>query len=570
MIVLLAWPAALFAADEILTGGRDLSIDVSPGGELIAMDLANDIWILPADGGEAERVADHELPLRQPRWSPDGQSLLYVAESAAGNVIMIYDMADSSARSAGDQPVHSQDPSWHPDGDKFVFSSARKDSGLDLWETDLPTGLSWRLTSQAGDEYQPAWSANGMHLVWIHRDRGGYSLMLRRRGEPEIALIHSEDPLSSPSWRPDGSLLTYLRHTAAGRVLEMIILSEPLLVREISRDESFVDSRVAWPDRQRMYYTADRQIRTRGFEDRRSRPIHFRAFLEPVIAPPPKKIPQRELLVSDPPGGRLIIRSARLFDGIWQGYRPDMDVVIEDGRIVSVDERTDRQDGTVLDLGNVTVVPGLIDADVSFSGRRPRGEEILAYGVTTIAVTALPAVIDPLAWESEDTPGPRVIPLNAGEIVTAVSGLADGGLENLDQLMTARQPNAFGHATLPPRRFATMRDISEVANSIVAGSAANRLAPGAGLHAELLALRAGGLTGEQALHAAGSNAARALGATNQVGTITPGALADLVLVRGDPLTNTADLLRIVAVVRNGRFFSLVRLLESAAEPVGVE
>jgi len=570
LVVLLAWPASLFAADRILTEGGNFSVAVSPDGGRIAMDLANDIWILPADGGEAERVADHEQPLRQPRWSPDGQSLLYVAESAAGNVIMIHDLAEPSGQRASRQPGHSQDPSWHPGGEKFVFSSARHDSGLDLWETDLPTGLSWRLTSQAGDEFQPAWSANGNHLAWIHRNRDGYSLMLRRRGEPETALIRSKDPLSSPSWRPDGSLLTYLRHTAEGRILEMAILSEPLLVREISRGESFVDAPVSWQDRQRMFYTADRQIRTRGFEDRRSRPVHFRAFLEPVVAPPPRVIPQRELTVSDPPDGRLIIRSARLFDGIWKGYRPAMDVVIEGGKIVSVDPRSDRQDGTVLDLGNVTVVPGLIDADVSFAGRRPGGEEILAYGVTTIAVTEMPAGLDPLAWESEATPGPRVILLDADAIVTGVSGLAGGGLENLDQLMNARQPKALGHTTLPPRRFATMRDISAVANTIVAGSAANRLPPGVGLHAELLAMRAGGLNGEQALHAAGRNAATGLGAANQIGTITPGALADLVLVSGDPLTHTGDLLKIVAVVRNGRFFSLVRLLETAAEAADVE
>ncbi|MDH3441283.1 MAG: amidohydrolase family protein, partial [Gammaproteobacteria bacterium] len=511
-----------------------------------------------------------DQPLRHPRWSPDGQSLLYVVESSAGNVIMIHDLADSSGRVAGTQPVHSQDPSWHPNGEKFVFSSARNDSGLDLWETDLPTGLSWRLTSQPGDEYQPAWSANGNHLAWIHRDREGYSLMLRRRGEPEFALLHSEEPLSSPSWRPDGSLLTYLRHTAEGRILEMAILSEPLLVRPIAREKLLVDAPVSWPDRQRMFYTADRQIRTRSFDDRRSRPVHFRAFLEPVVAPPPNEISPRELLVTSPPGERLIIRSARLFDGIWKGYRLEMDVVMEDGKIVSVDQRSDRQDGTLLDLGNVTVVPGLIDADAGFGGRRPRGAEILAYGVTTIAVTELPPGIDPLAWESEATPGPRVIHLDADEIVSNVSGLADGGLENLDILMNARQPIALGHTTRAPRRFATMRDISDVANTIVAGSAANRIAPGAGLHAELLALRTAGLNGEQALHAAGRNAALALGVVNQIGTITPGALADLVLLSGDPLTNTGDLLKIVAVVRNGRFFSLVRLLESARDAAGVE
>ena len=94
--------------------------------------------------------------------------------------------------------------------------------------------------------------------------------------------------------------------------------------------------------------------------------------------------------------------------------------------------------------------------------------------------------------------------------------------------------------------------------------------PGLALHAELRALAASGLSGEQVLHAAGRNAAIILGLENQIGTIMPGALADLVLVSGDPLNKVNDTLNIVAVIRNGRFFSLVNLLERAAVTAHVE
>ena len=69
---------------------------------------------------------------------------------------------------------------------------------------------------------------------------------------------------------------------------------------------------------------------------------------------------------------------------------------------------------------------------------------------------------------------------------------------------------------------------------------------------------------------ASGNPASVLGLDHQIGRIVEGALADMVLVSGDPLARVADAMNIVAVVRNGRFYSLVSLLERAASLPHVE
>ena len=99
--------------------------------------------------------------------------------------------------------------------------------------------------------------------------------------------------------------------------------------------------------------------------------------------------------------------------------------------------------------------------------------------------------------------------------------------------------------------------------AIVAGSRPNGLPPGIGLHAELRAMYAAGMPVQQILASIGSEAARALRIDGQAGRIEPGLLADLVIVSGDPLHQIGDLIRIVAVIRNGHFYSLVSLLERA-------
>lgn len=61
-----------------------------------------------------------------------------------------------------------------------------------------------------------------------------------------------------------------------------------------------------------------------------------------------------------------------------------------------------------------------------------------------------------------------------------------------------------------------------------------------------------GLTPMEAIRAATYYNARNLGLLNELGTIAPGKLADLVVVDGDPLSNIRDVRRVSLVVKDGR------------------
>jgi imidazolonepropionase-like amidohydrolase len=56
----------------------------------------------------------------------------------------------------------------------------------------------------------------------------------------------------------------------------------------------------------------------------------------------------------------------------------------------------------------------------------------------------------------------------------------------------------------------------------------------------------------------------------QLGRLAPGSIADIVIVDGDPLQRPADLSKVVGVVRNGRFYSAIGLIERAQTRAGVE
>jgi imidazolonepropionase-like amidohydrolase len=124
----------------------------------------------------------------------------------------------------------------------------------------------------------------------------------------------------------------------------------------------------------------------------------------------------------------------------------------------------------------------------------------------------------------------------------------------LDSL--SRSMNVYPQGKLEDA-YATIRALHDAGVDILAGSDVSEpipilggLAHGASLHHELQLLVAAGLKPIEALRAATSTPAHRFGLSDR-GRIASGALADLLLVDGDPLTNIGDTLSIRAVWHRG-------------------
>lgn len=605
LIVLLSFLPAVGSAQITLTKGTNFSVDVAKDGQL-AFDLLGKIWVLPPSGGEARAIIDGPLLARRPRWSPDSKAIIFQARADNQEQLWLYRFEEDSATNVSDGHYLDHHPSFHPDGQRIVYASDRRDSGFDLWELDFATRLTWRISDLPGDETEPAWSSDGQDLAYINRHAGRWSLMLRRRGQPDQLLETSTKRLSAPSWRPDGTLITFLRHGDGGLSIDMVILSEPPLIRPLVTSEDFFIAPVTWRDRQQLLYTANGTIRTRRFNSWSSGTVPFRATVQRKAEQESAAVRQRDLPAFDEPTGRLVIRTARLFDGVGGSYRDGVDIVIDGSRITAVEERRDRPGAIVIDMGDLTALPGFIDGHASLPAdvNESLGPLLLALGVTTIVVDSDKAEQLNRRWSGKEMPGPRVLGkawqldlesvstvvlgadalpasprgiryedarLGAGSApATILSGLADAATEGLPSLLRSRQASLLRGYPTAIRRFTEAPLLAAQSSSIVLGSKPNGLPPGIALHAEFRALAEAGLNHEHVLRTAGINAAQALGLGLQAGRIATGATADVVLVAGDPLGDVEDTLNIVGIVRNGRFFSAIGLIERAQQQDFVE
>jgi imidazolonepropionase-like amidohydrolase len=118
------------------------------------------------------------------------------------------------------------------------------------------------------------------------------------------------------------------------------------------------------------------------------------------------------------------------------------------------------------------------------------------------------------------------------------------------------------------QRFVGM--CNEAGVRIIAGTdgpGVGRLLPGFGLQRELELLVEAGLSPLQALRAATSTAAEALGKEDRLGTLESGKLADLVVLDADPLAAIQNVKNVRTVVQGGKVYEPSALLEQALAEV---
>jgi len=91
---------------------------------------------------------------------------------------------------------------------------------------------------------------------------------------------------------------------------------------------------------------------------------------------------------------------------------------------------------------------------------------------------------------------------------------------------------------------------------------------GFGVHRELHAFVLGGIPNASALRFGTINSARAFGVDARLGTVEAGKYADLLIVRGDPLTTITDTRNAIHVIRSGRLYDPDALFDSVLGKMG--
>jgi dipeptidyl aminopeptidase/acylaminoacyl peptidase len=186
---------------------------ISPDGTRLAAISGGALWVYPLDGRPPVRLTSGNI--LSPRWSPDGQSIVY---ERFGGVAGLYSIAADGSSSV----PRAVSPSGHFHAHGFV------DGGRGLIAVFLPPGSggTWQLVQMAssgteaparlGDIVLPdgaasaALSPDGRWLAYITNTTGSAELWVRRYPTLDAAVRVSPNGALDPVWAKDGRTLFYL------------------------------------------------------------------------------------------------------------------------------------------------------------------------------------------------------------------------------------------------------------------------------------------------------------------------------------------------------------------------
>ena len=167
------------------------SVGWSPEGRYIvaaAQKGARDaLYFVDVDSGRRIREIVPDLDaIERPDWSPSDARIVFTGMRDGQVDLWCVDADGSNLAQLTDDLHQERAPRWSPDGESVVFAAEGAEStGLDLWTIPGRGGVREPLRIAPGDQWGPAWSADGRRVYFVSDELGTRDLMALDRDTGE-------------------------------------------------------------------------------------------------------------------------------------------------------------------------------------------------------------------------------------------------------------------------------------------------------------------------------------------------------------------------------------------------
>jgi Tol biopolymer transport system component len=246
-----------------ITEGTNLSAAEAPDHRHIAIALLGRLWLIPAGGGEAQRIPTDLVEAQRPSWAPDGQSLAFEGFEDGRWHIFIVRRDGSGLRRVTSGAFDDHDPAWSHDGARVAFSTDRTGFTPTVWVVDVTNGDARQRSSHHG--VMPVWTPNDQQIGFVSsgrialgahdaKDDDAPGIWTVDAAGHEQLLLAQEDRASVawPAWSSEGRL-AFVSHG------DLFAVNQ-----QVTHDEDLSDSRPQWISRNDLLYASGGHVRRRS------------------------------------------------------------------------------------------------------------------------------------------------------------------------------------------------------------------------------------------------------------------------------------------------------------------
>ena len=220
----------------------------SPDGKWIAFTSdrcgrgATQIYIMPADGGEARQLTQEADSVRAgtPTWAPDGKSLIFVSTRSKRHNLYSIPFEGGEVKPMSRMPGSNRFGVYSRDGKYIAFYSNRLEPG-ELFGFNIyvmsaggetEEDLARQVTNVKGSPGHPTWSADGKWIAFVAKEYDekkqntmeGNILFSKYHlykvpsgGGTPVQLSSGAVEDTWPAWSPDGKWIAFGRQTGTKR-----------------------------------------------------------------------------------------------------------------------------------------------------------------------------------------------------------------------------------------------------------------------------------------------------------------------------------------------------------------
>jgi TolB protein len=175
-------------------------VDVLPGQSMTTL------FVMNIDGSNPRQLVDRYASV--PVWSPDGRWLVF-----SGGYMHLLDVTTGIWRPVMGRELVFPNVSWSPDSLKVAVAT-NTGGDLEVQVLDVLTGEHSNLSDNAFNDYDPSWSPDGKHIIFVS-DRDGPRDVYRMDADgSNVVRLTRYDDAAHPVYSPDGAYIAWSRNTA--------------------------------------------------------------------------------------------------------------------------------------------------------------------------------------------------------------------------------------------------------------------------------------------------------------------------------------------------------------------